>query len=282
MSIATADGHLGEEESATVSGMVEYLFSLDEGLRDRVDMLRELLARHPAKLTGLTSKLVATRTPEQRGAIGRLLVSIAAVDGVVTKSEHRSLRALYKSLGLPAATLDGAIGASGARLEDDALVAVTQGSAPASGSRVTAPEQRPPSRVNLDQAAIDAILADTREVATMLAGVLDTGEDESSVSEMPTPSVVPLAATPTHSTAVPAAFAEGLDTAYRPVLEELLTREHWRAAGARALASKYGLMPSAIVDTINSWADGAVGDYLITEDEDGWTLRLDLITGRHT
>ncbi|MGK3998858.1 TerB N-terminal domain-containing protein [Sorangium sp. So ce1024] len=289
--IAAADKHVSEEELAVMTTLLETLFILDDAMRERVEALRDVLALQPAKIGPLTKKLAETRTPEQRAVIGRLLVAIAGADGTIGAPEHKALRGLYKSLDLAPSALDAAIAASGARLATDQPVTVVAGRPAAKGSAVTPPSDVAGPRVQLDQRAIDAILADTREVAALLADVLDSADDEGGVEAAPASREraregKPAAPPPAASTAIggPPAAASGawtaltasLDPRYRPAFDELITRETWSASDAQALAARLRLMPGAIIDTINGWSDEALGDYLIV-DEGHWTIRTDLL-----
>ncbi|MGK3969687.1 TerB N-terminal domain-containing protein [Sorangium sp. So ce118] len=288
--IAAADKYVSEEELAIMTTLLETLFILDDAMRERVEALRDVLALQPAKIGPLTKKLAETRTPEQRAVIGRLLVAIAGADGTIGAPEHKALRGLYKSLDLAPSALDAAIAASGARLATDQPVTVVAGKSAAKGSAVTPPPDVAAPRVQLDQRAIDAILADTREVAALLADVLDSADDDGGVeppaSRERASEGKPAAPPPAASTGVgaPPAAASGawtaltasLDARYRPALDELIMRETWSASDAQALATRLRLMPGAIIDTINGWSDEALGDYLIV-DEGHWTIRTDLL-----
>jgi uncharacterized tellurite resistance protein B-like protein len=289
--IAAADNNVSEEELAVMTTLLETLFTLDDTMRERVEALRDVLALQPAKIGPVTKKLAETRTPEQRAVIGRLLVAIAGADGTIGPAEHKALRGLYKSLDVAPSALDAAIAASGVRLSTDEPVTVVPGKPAAKGSKITPPKDAAASLVQLDQRAIDAILADTREVAALLADVLDSADDDA-VAEAPSAASEraserqPAATPPLTSTGIEGSPAPGgsawaartasLDPRYRPVLDELITRETWSAGDAQALAARVRLMPSAIVDTINGWSDEALGDHLIL-DEGHWTIRTDLL-----
>jgi len=278
MHIAQADGTVDPQELSVMSEVLETIFSLDEPLRARLEHLRELLLIQPAKATALAKKIADSSTPEKCAAVGRLLVAIAAADGVLHDAEHKALRAMYKALGLSAAALDGALVATGVKLGADEVVAVSKGERAGPGSAVTAPKTPDAPAVRLNQKAIESILADTHQVASLLADAFGDGDD-SVGAPSPEKYAVP-AGEPALGTgpALPpwAAIASELEPRYRAVLFELAAREHWSRADVQALASRSRMMPVAIMETINAWADDALGDYLIAGDDD-WTIRTDLI-----
>ena len=61
--------------------------------------MRSLLEVNGADLTGLAAIVKGLRQ-NQRQAIGRMLLALAAADGQVTKEEIRAVRKCYKTLGV--------------------------------------------------------------------------------------------------------------------------------------------------------------------------------------
>lgn len=189
MAVVTADGVVEHTEIETVVRFIEDMFNLDEPMRERFEALRYRLIHEPAKLTGLMKRLAATRTQEQVKILGKFLVAIAAADGTIAEAEHRTLRTLFRGMGLSAAVLDETIVAVGVRLEGDQPIVVDQGSAGRPGEAIP----RPPGAFRLDQSAIAALIEETEQVRGMLAEVFAGEEDEA-----PAPSIAsrPSAAEP--------------------------------------------------------------------------------------
>lgn len=261
LSVALADGEVAEEEGRSVDGLIEDLFALDDGMRARVAALRAILTRQPARATTIAKKLKETHGPGALAKIGRVLVAVAAVDGVIVDKEHKSLKSLYKTMGLAATELAAAIAASGARLATDAPVQVKPAHSGAVGEAIPQPPEAPAP--TLDAPAIAAILAETREVALLLSAVLDDDDDEAPRDKPQ----VSANASPTRSAA--SASANGawtaLDARYHEVLRELLTRPVWTAAEVRAIATRAKMMPGAILEALNGWSEERFGDYVIEE-----------------
>jgi tellurite resistance protein len=267
MSIAVADGNVSDEEAHTVHSLIANLFPLDDGMRTRVAALRQLLERNASRVTSIAKKLKESRTAAELTKIGRVLVTVAAVDGIITDGEHRALKSLYKAMGLSAAELAGAIAASGARLGADEPVSARAARAGAGGEPIPkAPEDRAPT---LDRAAIAAILAETREVASILSDVLDD-EDEDATPAEPAPRP------PAPSAPSPIGPWSTLDARYHSVLRELLTRTMWTPAEIRALTSQSKLMPGAVLEAVNAWSEETFGDYVIEEAGD-WKINAQLL-----
>jgi tellurite resistance protein len=273
LAVALADGALADEEARTVASLVEELFVLDDAMRVRVEALRHLLARQPGRVTTIARALQASRTADDLKKVGRVLVAVAGADGTITDGEHKSLRSLYKALGLAPSDLAAAIVASGAGLDSDAPVQVQAASPDRPGEAIPAAPEAP--RGHLNSEAIAAILAETREVAQMLSTVLDT-DDADEAGEAP----VSAATTPVEPKPTGGGISDGpirhLDIRYQAVLEELLSKTSWTAAEIRAVATRSKLMPGAILETINSWSDEHLGDYLIEELGD-WHIKTNLV-----
>ncbi len=277
MAVALADGTVDERETRAMIDMLADVLALDEGLRKRLTALQHLLARQPGSATSVARKLQATRSRFEIEKVGRVLVAVAAADGEIAEKEQEVLRSLYKALGLRDADLSAAIAASGARLATDRVVEVR----PATTGRAGEPIPPPPGEprpVELDQAAIAAILADTRDVAAMLAEVLDQDDDGEDAEREVAPAL-PVAEDAQRPKAGGAFGADGLDVRYHAALEELLTKPIWTMDEVRALSNRRKLMPGAILDAVNSWSDEMYGDFLI-EDSESWHVRSQLLKGQ--
>ena len=270
LSVALADGELAEEEGRSVDGLIEDLFALDDTMRTRVAALREILTRQPARATTIAKKLKDTHGPGALAKIGRVLVAVAAVDGVIVDKEYKSLESLYKTMGLAATELAAAIAASGARLATDAPVRVKAARPGAAGEAIPPPPEETPK---LDAPAIAAILAETREVALLLAEVLDDDDEEPSERAGVAGTRSSIDKPPAKG--APRASSNGawstLDARYHEVLRELLTRSVWTAAEVRAIATRAKMMPGAILETLNGWSEERFGDYVIEEAGD-WRI----------
>lgn len=261
LSVALADGEVAEEESRTVDGLIEDLFALDDAMRARVAALRTILTRQPARAVTIAKKLRETHGPGGLAKIGRVLVAVAAVDGVIVDKEHKSLKHLYKTMGLATTELAAAIVASGARLESDAAMAARPARPGRAGEAIPPPPDAPPA---LNGPAIAAILAETREVALLLSQVLDDDDDEPKPRNAVTsPATVRVAE-------VSGDWA-ALDARYHSVLRELLTRPTWTTTEVRAIATRAKLMPGAILEALNGWSEERFGDHVIEEAGD-WRI----------
>ena len=281
MTVAMADGIFTPEEQEAVNSFLAELFTLDSEMLTRVEAIKQLMARDSRRLDAVAKTLRATRTPKELAKLAAVLVAIAAADGTIAETEEKALRTLYRNLGLPAADLAAAITKTGARLERDAAVEVQPASPGAGGVPIPRPPEEAP-KLRLDRAAIDAIVADTRDVAAILSEVFEAADEAGAPESAPEPSsshgqapAAKLVELPRASEAT-AALAEGLDVRYHAALEELLSRDAWAQADVRHMAERHRLMPGAILDTINAWSDDFLGDFLIEETGGEWKINREL------
>jgi hypothetical protein len=217
------------------------------------------LLRDTGVANGLVPKIAKGVKPTNRPTVFRLLVHIAGSDEIITSDERRSLMRIANALELPATLLDDI-------LEEDREFATVTVSGQKASSKKGEPlppraskESEPASGFSLDMARISAITAETDQVVKMLAEALAEEEIESE--------------TPVTSDAIPVSCPEWmgtLDPAYRLALIAILAEGKSLESHRLAEISEAShLLPMSIIDTINSWSDEELGDFLLEESGDG-------------
>lgn len=272
MTVAMADGTFAPEESAVIDAFLAEMFALDDTLRSRVEAMKQLVVRDPSRIGGVAKALRAGRSSPELNKLAHVLVAIAAADGVIAETEERALVRLFAELGLPRKTFEEALARTGARLERDRPVEVSRGQ-PAPG----APIPSPLVGLKLDRAAIDAIMADTKDVAAILAEVFDANDEATPSGELLPVASQPLAPAPVpRASEAMASRVVGLDVRYQAALEELLAKQRWSLESVREVSTRHRLLPGALLDGVNTWSDENLGDFLI-EESDGWTIHRELL-----
>lgn len=274
LQIATADGTADEQELDMVEKILEDTFALDDSMRKRLAALREVLLRMPSRGATIAKKIRENTKPKQVESVGLMLVDIAAVDGVLDLGEHKALKSIFRSLGLSNDFLDTALIRAHLRVESRE-VQMVGGPSAAKGEPITRP-----AGVQLDRARIARLQAETAEVAKILADVLDGDEDEQQkdLISTQTPAVGRYDALAPR-TAAGSASSQGaldhLDERYRAMVALLCQKPEWSMAEAKALTKQHRLMPAAVIEAINEWAEEVHGDVLI-EEGDGWMINPDV------
>lgn len=272
--IAQADGHTDEEELRHVTQHIESSFQLSEPERRRIDALRAVLLVSGADLGPIAQKLQSTLPMESRQSVGRLLVAIAAFDGIIDKSEESALRKCYRALGLSPDLLERTIADLAPDSRSD-LVTVQGGGVPRGGGERLPPP--PTTGLKLDRAAISAIMAETKDVAIMLARAMEVEEEDDlavAVAEAPAPPpLIVTADVPRSADGIIAESGNSPQGRYGAFYRELIERERWSTAEADELARRHGLMLAGAVETINDWAFDALGGPVL--DDAGGEIIID-------
>ncbi len=281
LGLAAADGEVHPDEVSLLTKEIERMFDLNGHEQRRLEALRTLLIREGPDLKGLSS-LAASLNRLERQAVGRLLVALAAEDGVVTREEIRAVRKCYKMIGLNENDADSALSSlrEMAQGGDDEPVTVRQARQGRAGEAIPVP---PPDdeEFRLDTSAIRAIMAETREVAGILAEAMGVTESQSEFDPglskaVPTggPSAAAVIdAVPTRIITDPTDLPETCSS----LLTTLLTRERWAVPEADQEARKLGLMLNGAVETINEWSVERFGAALIYEETGALVVETSLM-----
>jgi uncharacterized tellurite resistance protein B-like protein len=130
----------------------------------------------------------------------------------------------------------------------------------------------------LDMERVYQITNETKEVVAILSVVMADEPEESiklpSKLTLPAPDIAKVSSD-SKDAPQPARF-NGLDAAFHPILERLLTRESWPVDDFDALAREFHFMPGKICEIINEWSDEALGEFILDGD-DPVVIRRELI-----
>jgi tellurite resistance protein len=257
--VAFADGSASDSEQQRLEGHLESSLELAPGERTRLRAhLRWLLTTRPG-LTGMKKRLAALE-PAVRQTLGRFAISVAGADGHVSAEEMKTLGRIYTLLGLDSDELYShvhAAGTPGGPPPATGPVTVQPASPAARGfalpsapqTQQTAPEKSS-TALTLDMAAVQARLAETAAVSSLLGSIFT--EDEP-----PTPA----------QPVVDSKAIAGLDMAHSALLQALAERPAWSRAEFEQLSAKLGLMPDGAFDSLNEAALEKCGE-IVLEGED--------------
>jgi uncharacterized tellurite resistance protein B-like protein len=257
VAIAAADGSVDSDElemfHSAVSKRVTDLDSLEILAATEAALLRD--TRIASKLVSRIAKGVK---PSNRPTVFRLLVHVASADEIITSDERRSLIKIANAFELPATLLDDI-------LEEDRefATATVSGKVPPArnGEAIPNAAEEAQKGFSLDMARISEIVEETDQVVRMLADVLaeDEQADQTTSIDKECES----------SKSFPE-WMETLDAAYRPTLDAILAEgETLASARLDEISETQHLLPIAVIDTINSWADEELGDFLLEGSEGG-------------
>jgi tellurite resistance protein len=260
--VAAADGTVTDEETARLEGFLESSLELVPAEKARLKAHLAWLLERPASTAGLKKRVEALK-PDEREALGQLLVEVAVADGAVAAQELKTLSKLYPMLGLDEAAVYSRVHAVAAARPAPAVEPVpmqlpgekTKGfSIPAPPAEETRPAPRA-SKVALDMRSVQAKLAETAAVSNLLGSIF---AEEEVTQAPPSPS-------PGEGTVA------GLDAAHSGLFRALMTRPTWARSEVEKLAGERGLLTDGALDFINDAAFEVCGMPVLEGDE---TLQL--------
>jgi hypothetical protein len=193
---------------------------------------------------------------ESRPAVLRTMVRIASVHSDITLNSLKVLRRMARAFHLDVKTVEMFLREDGGFRE----VPVGGSAEAGSGERIPSPPNRKASEFTLDEDRIKTLTQETREVISMLSVVMaDPAEAVNASPEIAASTGVELAA--------PIEWLEGLDPRYHGPVLALLQHDELSVTDFDALAAKYNLMPDDLLDSVNTWADDSLGDFLLERSE---------------
>ena len=130
------------------------------------------------------------------------------------------------------------------------------------------PRPGPGSPLRLDEARVERLLRETRQVGHLLDEAMLEGQPEEEV-----PKVMPSGPA---NAAANGRFA-GLVVRYHAVLAELGTRASWTRTDFETLVRKHSLMPSAALDVINEWSQDRFDELILEDKGDDLIVHAELV-----
>jgi uncharacterized tellurite resistance protein B-like protein len=269
--IAAADGQIDEVELDVFRHVIEIQLDLSQTDYLRLQILEKLLVKDSSSASKTLAKVAKSVRAHKRLLIGKVLVRVATADNVITKKEQGVLQRIFKAFEVSLDTLENLI--------RQACPPSQEVGSSASDERFSKPVVAPaPRNFTLDMDKVYDITNETKEVVGILSVVMQD-EPENTIKAPETVVVPALEILKAHSdykAAIQPTRFNGLDAAFQPVLERLLTRNSWPQADFNALARDFNFMPLKIRDTLNEWADEALGDFIL-DGENPIVIRRELI-----
>jgi len=194
--------------------------------------------------------------PESRTLVLSTMARIAAVHNQVSLNELRILRRISRALHLDADAVEKLL------REDAAFGEVTiEGARGESrGEVIPARPAEKPAGFALDQDRIKALTQETREVISMLSVVMTDPEETTPAARQP------ITVAPTEPSA-PVAWLAGLDERYHAAVLTLVSHDELSTTDFDGLAAKHHLLPDDLLNSVNTWADETLGDFLLERGE---------------
>jgi len=255
--VAVADGHPEPYEVDRTWQCVQEAFKLSPTDASRFDALLKALLVNGDCLWRALPKVVSQLKPEFKEWAVEVAVYVGIKNGGLEKTERDVLERIFQAIDLPAEASTKIIAKY---TKSSPEVTVLNADPQPVGEIIKGGS----GGLKLDMSRVAAIAQETREVVAKLSSIM---EDKEAKAEAP-PAVSPVVAAPSDAAA--------LNPNYQPLYHELIAQSQWSKADFNKLAAKHNLMPVAVTDVINGWADDALGDFLI-EGEDPVTIHTELL-----
>lgn len=266
MFVAAADGDIEDDEVDHIARFLESRFLLDPPDARRLEALKRVLTQRSPSLAGVARRLEAVLNADQREAVGRFLVGVAAANGSIDKKEITALRNAYKALGVDVDRLNGLLEEFRSTAAEP--VEVLRPSGPPSPGEAIPSRPEPHGGITLDEGLLRKILGETQAVARMLGEAMRETEPEASEP----------AGRPAPPVPVADPRFDGLDVRYHAALAEMVLRPSWTRADFETLVRRHSLMPSGTVDVANEWSQERHDDLIIEEQGEYLIVNQGLIT----
>jgi uncharacterized tellurite resistance protein B-like protein len=257
--IAKADGKITSEEQFRMAEYLEHVLGLELGERLRLEAHLTLLDASTTKTAGLKKK-VASLAPDDFAAVGRLLIDVAAADGVVCPDEIAMLVKVFPYLGLTESSVYSAIHSLGRSDAGPVLVSESpdhDGWRLPPGPNLDTKNDSSKATVPLDMDKVRARQAESSKVAALLAEIF---VEDAETAETETAAVV---------NAVDGPHIDGLDAPHNELARQLANASATTRDSAVEICTSLGLpFLDGALDRINEASLDICGEPLVEGSED--------------
>jgi uncharacterized tellurite resistance protein B-like protein len=286
VALAAADGAVSAHEERHLLTLLENALHLPAAERTRLKAhLRWLLAAPPG-LGGLKKRAEPLSESQRRG-IGQFLITVAGADGHVGAEELKLLTKIYSLLGLDPQSVYSDVHALASAEAATEPVTVRPAEPPAAFPIPAAAAMPPADGFALDLRKVQAKLAETEQVSSLLEGIFREEEAPHPPAPSPIPSQPPgegeeegafsggggRAAVPLSRRAGGDGRGDGgeglagLDAAHSELLRRLAEKTAWPRIEIERLANALGLLPDGALEVLNEAAFERCGAPLLEGDE---------------
>ena len=247
--VAAADGDVSPEERSALHSHLASSLGLSPTESIRLSAFFEWIVTRPPSMAGMKAKLSGL-SAAQREKVADFLISVAGADGIIHPKEIKILEKIYKTMGMEPKDVQIHIHRFLANGDSQPVTVKDADTGKTGYSIPPAPEASPEAVVRLDANRLRLKREQTKEVAELLEDVFTDNVVE------PEPE------------AEETSDFYGLDAPYKDILMELGGQDTWDKDSFNALAEKYGLMPSGVLETLNDAALDNFDDEVLFDEED--------------
>ncbi|MEY2562830.1 MAG: hypothetical protein QOH88_1023 [Verrucomicrobiota bacterium] len=252
ITLAAADGVIEAEELDTFYRLIASQITDENGWHPV--RATEASLRRDANVALRSLPQMSKLIPDEaREFVLRLMAHIAAADGEVSLDELKVLRRIARAFGLDPDSAEKLL------RDDEAFgeVTIAAGGRDASGEAIPPRPARTQGFV-LNQERINALTQETAEVVSLLSAVMAEPEEAPCPPSSPPPP-------PPESDGVE--WLKDLAPRYHAAVLALLRHDEITSHDFECIAADHHLMPDDLFNTVNTWADETLGDFLLERGE---------------
>lgn len=263
--ISNSDGIIEQKEIDHITSFIK-TFNNSEDETLRVNALKYLYISNPPNLNGLGKKIKENLNKDQIQIISEFIVSLSTVDGELHKKEEKTLKTLFKAMGVEMSELEALLEKFKERYEEPIDVLI--------GTNIKGEiiEEAIEPGIKLDKNIIKKTLANTKEISEILGSIFD--EDQNTENNEKINNTEKITTLTNELEEI-----NQLDSRYKNIFNEIVMKSEWSRIEFDTLVKKYNFMPSAIIEILNEWSDEVLDDFLIEESEDKIIVDLQLLGG---
>lgn len=262
--VALEDDSLEDKKAKLIQKTIQSNFKLSIMEKERLEKRGELYSITKQVNISDTADKIKSAEPDSINLIATYLISLAALDNIITIDEQKLLEKVFKQLSLPTEYLTKCL--NELQLDRD-VVTVQFGTEKSKlGSVIPRPNVVPecPREFKIDPAKLAFILDDTAKVQKSLNDIF--AEESEKNIEIKQEVVV--------GNITDVTYAE--DVALPSILAyQLIQKDTWSSGELKDLFKPYNLMLNNAVEMVNEWTDNTYGDYLLEEDDGIFRINKD-------
>ncbi len=253
--VAGADGTVARVERKALRSMVESA-ELSDSERERLLANLRWMTEVPPDLAVFRRQL-ANVSENLSQEVGRVALAMAAVDDSISPREIQAIERLYGAIGL---STDGIYSALH-DLTSTTEPVMVRAAADQNIDFLIPKRPDPDGGIVLNAERVAGIRSNTERVSTILGAIFREDDAQTELEE---------------TSREDYANYFGLDDRHADLVNELLTRPHWKESEFEALAGRFQLMAGGALETINEWSFERFDDVLIEEYE-GYELNAEVV-----
>lgn len=276
--IAASDGKVTKQEEAFLYKYIIDRYELTPFDVRCIRALQDILQIQSLSLTEIGKRLVQHLDTEQKKvAVATFFGDIVLIDKKFEKQEEKTLKKVFKSLEIDSSVAAGII---------KNLLIDQSNEKPTFNKKQERIRQgkvlpRPPkqSKISINEHKLKKTMEDTLAVQKILDSIFEQEPDVSNIKNSPTLELTAESGVTDllgnkGSLPFPPECITSLDVKYLPILNDIMALDKLSETEFVNMVKKYHLMPQAVFEEINSWADEELGDFLLVENENHITINF--------